>query len=422
MWEKKFALQIMRREVLAGITTFASIAYILIVNPMILAEAGIPVKLSVFATIFVSFTGCMLMAFWADAPIVLTPGMGVNAFFTYTLVAAMGMSWQEALAVSFFAGIFFMLAACTRCSKILSAAVPASLKYAITAGMGLLLVEIGLEKAGLICRGESSILMPGSLQAPSAMIALLGLLLSLGFYLRNIRGGFLFAILITAALGNFYDLRGSIPDSVGMQDLFNYTYIFCKMDFSYLIDFKFWMAVFSLAMILILESMGVLEAMLPDKHKFKKTFSCTAVTSFLSSVMGTSPAVPVSESLAGIASGGRTGIMPGVCGVLFLLALCFVPGIAYIPEAAIAPVIIITGAMMMQQMQYLEFNDFSEWFPAFLIIVMMPLTGSISTGLAFGFAAYPILKFLAGKGSEVHSLGTSMGVLFLLELVFQSNF
>ena len=200
-----------RREIVAGITGFFAISYIIIVNPMILADGGIPADLSVFATIFSSVIGCLIMAFYADAPIILTPGMGINAFFTYTVVASMGLAWQEALAISLASAVLFAIVACTRLRTLLASAVPASLKTAITVGIGLFLVEIGLEKAQLIRRGTNTIIELGDLTSPMVLLAIFGLVLSLAFYLRKVTGGFVLAILITSADRKSTRLNSSHP-------------------------------------------------------------------------------------------------------------------------------------------------------------------------------------------------------------------
>lgn len=413
--------KIWQREIIAGATAFFAISYIIIVNPLILADAGIPAELSVFATIFSSVIGCLIMAFVADAPIVLTPGMGINAFFTYTICVNMGLAWQEAIAISLTAGIIFAIVACTKWCLRLSQAVPGSLKCAITAGIGLYLVEIGLEKAELIRRGTSSMIELGDLASPVPLLALFGLVLSLALHLQNVKGSFFLAIIVTSALGYFLGLSGT-PLDLDIDNIARYPEILLQADFSRALSIPFILAVFSMSMIMIFETMGLLEGILPNQRKFKKTFEGSAVTTMLSSLLGTSPTVAAAESAAGIASGGRTGLMALIAGSLFLLSLFFIPLLAYIPPAAIAPVIIITGAMMMQQLQYIEFADFSEWFPAFLVVVLIPLSGSISTGLAFGFTAYPLLKLLGGRLAEVHRLGIGLGFLFLLNLVLQTGF
>ena len=411
-----------RREVVAGITGFFAISYIIIVNPMILADGGIPADLSVFATIFSSVIGCLIMAFYADAPIILTPGMGINAFFTYTVVASMGLAWQEALAISLVAAVLFAIVACTRLRTLLAAAVPASLKTAITVGIGLFLVEIGLEKAQLIRRGTNTIIELGDLTSPMVLLAIFGLVLSLAFYLRKVTGGFVLAVLITSAVAWGLGLHDEQPLTIELSRLADYPALFAQFDFSQMLSLPFLLSVFSMAMIMIFESLGILEGILPDHAKFDRTFRGSAAAALLSSFLGTSPTVVAAESATGIASGGRKGIMALTSAVLFLGAMLFVPLLSFVPQAAIAPVIIITGAMMMQNLAHMDFSDFTEWFPAFLIVVLIPLTGSISTGLAFGFTAWPLLKFLGGERREVHVVSACLGVLFFFNLVCQAWF
>ena len=389
---------------------------------MILADGGIPADLSVFATIFSSVIGCLIMAFYADAPIILTPGMGINAFFTYTVVASMGLAWQEALAISLAAAVLFAIVACTRLRTLLAAAVPASLKTAITVGIGLFLVEIGLEKAQLIRRGTNTIIELGDLTSPMVLLAIFGLVLSLAFYLRKVTGGFVLAILITSAVAWALGLHDEQPLTIELSRLADYPALFAQFDFSQMLSLPFLLSVFSMAMIMIFESLGILEGILPDHAKFDRTFRGSAAAALLSSFLGTSPTVVAAESATGIASGGRKGIMALTAAVLFLGAMLFVPLLSFVPQAAIAPVIIITGAMMMQNLAHMDFSDFTEWFPAFLIVVLIPLTGSISTGLAFGFTAWPLLKFLGGERREVHAVSACLGVLFFFNLVCQAWF
>ncbi len=397
-----------RREVVAGITGFFAISYIIIVNPMIS-----------------SVIGCLIMAFYADAPIILTPGMGINAFFTYTVVASMGLAWQEALAISLVAAVLFAIVACTRLRTLLAAAVPASLKTAITVGIGLFLVEIGLEKAQLIRRGTNTIIELGDLTSPMVLLAIFGLVLSLAFYLRKVTGGFVLAILITSAVAWALGLHDEQPLTIELSRLADYPALFAQFDFGEMLSLPFLLSVFSMAMIMIFESLGILEGILPDHAdhaKFDRTFRGSAAAALLSSFLGTSPTVVAAESATGIASGGRKGIMALTSAVLFLGAMLFVPLLSFVPQAAIAPVIIITGAMMMQNLAHMDFSDFTEWFPAFLIVVLIPLTGSISTGLAFGFTAWPLLKFLGGERREVHVVSACLGVLFFFNLVCQAWF
>lgn len=411
---------IVRNEIIAGITGFFAISYIIIVNPLILKDAGIPTDLSVFATIFSSVIGCLVMAFWANAPIILTPGMGVNAFFTYTVVVNMGLSWQEALGIAAVASFVYMLIAFTKVATILSTAIPESLKSGITAGIGLFLVEIGLEKAGLIVAGKSSLIVLGDLTKPTPLLALFGLVLSLVLYIRKVKGNFFIAIIATSLLAFFLGVKDSDTPQVDLARLGQYHEILFKNDFSHWLSIPFILAAFSMTMILVFESMGLLQGLLPNQKKFKKTFEGSAITTFFSGFLGTSPTVAAAESASGIESGGRTGLMALVAAVMFGLSLIFVPLLAYVPSAAIAPVIVITGAIMMAAIGNIKMADFSEWFPAFLIIVLIPFTNSISTGLAFGFVCYPVMKVALGQGKNLSWPVYLLGGLFLVDLVFSA--
>ncbi|WP_196593632.1 NCS2 family permease [Pectinatus sottacetonis] len=413
--------QLIKNEITAGLTAFWAISYIIVVNPLILADAGIPIDLSVFATIFTSVIGCAVMGIWADAPIILVPGMGVNAFFTYTVVMDMGFTWQEALGIAFIAGILFLLVACTCLADILIRAVSPSLKYGITAGIGLFLIELGLEKGQLIEQGKNSLIKLASLQNPAALLTILGLILSLVLYLRRVNGGFFIAIILISIVGNVIGVGKDVSLNVNLDKILLYRNMFFQNSFIHILDFKFWLAAFSMAMILIFDTVGILEGLLPDKTKFKKTFSGSAAVTVVASIMGTSPTVVAAESGAGIISGGTNGIMALTAAVLFMLVLFFVPFLSYIPQSAVAPVIIITGTMMLQQLRYADFSDFSEWFPAVLLTVMIPFSGSISTGLAFGFIVYPIMKLCTSKTNHIHPLMYAVAILFLVDL-FVNNY
>lgn len=210
--------------------------------------------------------------------------------------------------------------------------------------------------------------------------------------------------------------------SVSLAHLAQYPSIMFKGDFSSLFTLKFLLAVFSMTMILVFESMGLLEGLLPEKSQFKRAYQASAMCTFMSGLLGTSPTVAAAESASGIESGGRTGVMSLTAGSLFLISLLFIPLLSYVPEAAIAPVIIITGALMMGALQSINFGDFSDWFPAFLITVLIPLTGSISTGLAFGFVAYPLVKIAVGQTKKVSRMLYILAALFLLQLICDAVF
>ncbi|CAI2564822.1 Nucleobase transporter PlAzg2 [Apilactobacillus kunkeei] len=409
--------EIFKTEVLGGITGFFAISYILVVNPMILADAGMDVHQTVFATIISSVIGCFIMGFYANSPVVITPGMGVNAFFTYTMVLNMGLSYQEALTVSLVSTITFALIAFSRFTDILQGGIPDSLKSAITAGIGLFLVEIGLQKAGLIQQGKNSLLTIGSFKNPSLLLAIFGLILTIVLYIKKVKGNFFIGIVITTIVGIVFHIHDSGVKTTHLIDILQYHKSLFDFSFKNLWTTPFIMASFSMTMILVFESMGLNAGILPDMKKFKKTFRTVSITGIISSILGTSPTVSAAESVAGFQLGARTGIMSITAGIMFLLSTFFISFLDLVPQAAIAPVIIITGALMLSNLKAIDMDDFAEWFPAFLIVVLIPLTGSISIGLAFGFVAYPIVKIFNGQIKSISTINYILSGLFLINLI-----
>ncbi|CAI2563719.1 Nucleobase transporter PlAzg2 [Apilactobacillus kunkeei] len=409
--------EIFKTEVLGGITGFFAISYILVVNPMILADAGMDVHQTVFATIISSVIGCFIMGFYANSPVVITPGMGVNAFFTYTMVLNMGLSYQEALTVSLVSTIAFALIAFSRFTDILQEGIPDSLKSAITAGIGLFLVEIGLQKADLIQQGKNSLLTIGSFKNPSLLLAIFGLILTIVLYIKKVKGNFFIGIVITTIVGIVFHIHDSGVKTTHLIDILQYHKSLFEFSFKNVWTTPFIMASFSMTMILVFESMGLNAGILPDMKKFKKTFRTVSITGIISSILGTSPTVSAAESVAGFQLGARTGIMSITAGIMFLLSIFFISFLDLVPQAAIAPVIIITGALMLSNLKAIDMDDFAEWFPAFLIVVLIPLTGSISIGLAFGFVAYPIVKIFNGQIKSISIINYILSGLFLINLI-----
>ena len=409
--------EIFKTEVLGGITGFFAISYILVVNPMILADAGMDVHQTVFATIISSVIGCFIMGFYANSPVVITPGMGVNAFFTYTMVLNMGLSYQEALTVSLVSTTAFALIAFSRFTDVLQGGIPDSLKSAITAGIGLFLVEIGLQKAGLIQQGKNSLLTIGSFKNPSLLLAIFGLILTIVLYIKNVKGNFFIGIVITTIVGIIFHIHDSGVKTTHLIDILQYHKSLFDFSFKNVWTTPFIMASFSMTMILVFESMGLNAGILPDMKKFKKTFRTVSITGIISSILGTSPTVSAAESVAGFQLGARTGIMSITAGIMFLLSIFFISFLDLVPQAAISPVIIITGALMLSNLKTINMDDFAEWFPAFLIVVLIPLTGSISIGLAFGFVAYPIVKIFNGQIKSISTINYILSGLFLINLI-----
>ncbi|WP_310229077.1 NCS2 family permease [Brevibacillus nitrificans] len=407
-----------RRELMAGFISFVTIVYIVAVNASILQDAGIPMEAGILATVFTAFAGALLMAFWANAPIILVPGMGINALFTYTLCHTMGLSWQEALAAVFVSGILFAVIAFTRAATVLSRAIPASLKEAITVGIGLFLTFIGLQKGGLIVTNPSTFVALGELSSPHVIVTLATLVITLILFVRNVPGNFLIGIAAGTGLGFLF---GIVTPGGGSSFSFaEYANVFSGFSFGGIWTLPFWIATFSLAMVIVFENIGLIHghtAMAGQPQKFRRALQANAVSAALSGMLGSSPTVATVESAAGIAAGGRTGLTSFVTGTLLLGSLGLIPVVKMIPDGAIAPVLIIIGALMLQNVQNINLKDFSEGFPAFLIIAIIPLSYSIVDGIAFGFVAYPLLKLALGKRREVPALMYVISGLFLLNLV-----
>lgn len=410
-----------KREITAGLVGFFTVVYIIAVNSLILSEAGMPLEAAIVATIAASVFGCLLMGFWGNVPILLVPGMGINALFSYTMVQSMGLSWQEALAVVFVSGVIFVAVAFTRFAKILSAAVPHSLKEAITVGLGLFLMLIGLEKGGIVERGTSSILALGSLAEAQVLATVLTFLIAIVLFIRNVPGNFLITIVVGTAIASFFGLIdfGSMNESsINAAEAFA---VFGALSFGNILSMTFWVAVFSLTMVLVFENIGLVHgqvAFIERPEKFGRAFQATSVSAMTSGIFGTSPTVATVESAAGMTAGGRTGLTTITAGLLFLVASFFIPVIKLIPDSAIAPILIIIGGLMLQNIKNLDMKDMTESFPALLIVALIPFTYSIADGIAIGFILYPILKIATGRSREVTPILYVIAGLFLANFVF----
>lgn len=413
----------LRQELLAGLVSFFTIVYIIAVNSSILADAGIPMEAAVCATILTSAAGCLVMGIWGNVPLILVPGMGVNAMFTYTFVHSMGLTWQEALAVVFFAGLLFAVIAFTPLSHILATAIPNSLKDAISVGLGLFLALLGLEKSQLIIRGEHSLISLGDISSPEIIAFILTLILAVILFLRNVPANFLITIFVGTIIAWMFGLVdfSSLKAGSGSSSS-NYGTVFGAMSFSSMTSITFWIAVFSLTMVLVFENIGLISGQLgqlKQTDKYNKAFRVTSISAMLSGIFGSSPTVSTVETAAGITAGGRTGITSIVSGLLFLLSIFFIPFVTIIPNSAIAPILVIIGGLMLQNVKSINFEDLSEVIPAFFIIIMIPFSYSIADGIAFGFIAYPITKLVVGKASQVSIPLYIIAGLFLLNFILQ---
>jgi adenine/guanine/hypoxanthine permease len=409
-----------RTEILAGLTAFMTVAYIIAVNGAILSSAGMPYEAVTIATVISCFVGCMLMALWAKSPLIIVPGMGDNAFFVFTLVFSLGLTWQQALATVFLAGIVFTLTTVTKAAVYLSRSIPKSMIHAMTAGIGFFIAFLGLKNGGIIVSNEGTFVGLGDLSDPHTLTTLLTLLVLLPLFLRNVKGNFLIGIIAGTIIGAML----GIVDLSSLRDFsfnFNgYGEVFLAFDFSAINTVNFWTAVFSLSMVIIFQNMGAQLGMLPDKSKFRKSFQANAFSVVGAGIFGCSPTTTAAESATGIAAGGRTGLTSFTTGLLFIPALFLIPLFKVIPNEAIAPVFIIVGGLMIQSLKEIPFDDFTEAFPAFLMLVIMPLSFSIANGIAFGFLVYPILKLVTGRKNEVSITMYVIAFFFLIYFLLGS--
>ena len=410
-----------KSELTAGLTSFFAAVYIIIVNASILSDTGMSLEGQIVATVLASLVGTLLVAFTSNTPLVIMPGMGVNALFTYTVVKSMGLTYHEALGAVFMAGIFFCIIAFTKLSTIITEAIPHSLKEAITVGIGLFITFIGLQKSGLIVSSPTTMVSLGNLTSPEVIAFILTLIITLFLFTKDVPGAFLISIIVGTliCLGlNVINLKSINFSGIKLD---SYKDLFIGMKFTKFANPSFWIATFSLTLVLVFENIGLLHGqvngMLNAPHKLKSAFRATALSTVFCGLLGTSPSVSTVEGTAGIAAGGRTGLSSVVTGLLFLLSLIFIPFIKIIPNAAIAPILIIIGALMIKNIENIDFKDFTEGFPAFLTIALIPLTYSIVDGIAFGFIAYPIMKLFKKQYENVSKPMYIISFAFLMYFV-----
>ncbi|MGD6817576.1 NCS2 family permease [Metabacillus sp. 84] len=408
---------------MAGIVSYLTAVYIIAVNASILSDAGIPLEAGMIATVLAAFTGCLLMGLIGKTPIILVPGMGVNALFTYTICQSMGIPWQQGLAVVVISGLLFAAVAFTGLTEILSAAIPSALKEAITVGIGIFLTFIGLQKAGLVEASKTTFVQMGDLSSPAVIASILTLLITVVLFAKGVPGHFLISILAGTVIASLFGLipPNSPSESAGGFDA--YVTVIGSISFAGMFDTAFWIGVFSLTMVIVFENAGLVHghtSMISRPNRFKPSLQANSLSAIASGFLGTSPTVSTVETAAGISAGGRTGVTSIITGLLFLASLLFLPYIKLIPDGAIAPVLILIGGLMIQNIQNINLQDFSESFPAFLIIALIPLTYSIVDGMAFGFIAYPIVKLAMKRSKEIGLPLYIIALLFLASMILHS--
>ncbi|MUK89955.1 NCS2 family permease [Ornithinibacillus sp. L9] len=410
----------LRNDLIAGIIGFLTTVYIVVVNGSILSEAGITLEAGMIATILASFVGTLLMGMISKLPLILIPGMGINALFAYSIIQGNGFTFQEGLAVVFIAAIIFIITAFTKLGLILKEAIPNSLKHAITVGLGFFLILIGLEKSGLVVSGESTIIAIGDFTSPTIIVSVLTLFMAIFLFVKNVPANFLITMIGGTVLAYLFGIieTGTSKSSINL----NPSEALFVPSFSAIGDLSFWLAVFPLAMILIFENMGLLHGqlhMLDRNDSYKSGYKVTAFSTLTCAFLGTSPTVSAAENAAVIASKGRTGFAAIIASLLFLATIFIIPWITMIPNTAISPILIIVGFLMAQNIRHIPLDNISEAIPAFLIVVMIPFTYSIADGMAFGFIAYPIVKMALGKRKELPATLMIISTLFLFDFVIK---
>lgn len=392
-----------RTELTAGVTTFLASAYIILVHPAILAQAGMDQGALTTVTCLVAGLATLLVALWANAPLMMAPGMGLNAFFTYSLVLGQGIPWPTALGVVFLSGTVFLLLTVLGFRERLLQAIPPSLQQAISVGIGLFIAFIGLQNLGLIVKSDAVLVQLGNF-SPPVLLGLLGLLLAALLLARRVRGALLLAILTVTGLGI---ASGQSPLPAGVIALPpSPTPIAFKLDLVNACRLTLWPAIFTFMFMDLFDSLGTLLAVCREAERIDdqgripglgRMLATDALATLVGALLGTSTTTAYLESASGVAEGGRTGLTGLTTAGLFFVAAFFAPLAAAVPPFATAPALILVGAFMMRGIGRIEFYDFEESLPAFLTLLLMPLTFSIATGLAFGFLSYVLLKLCLGK-------------------------
>jgi len=422
---KKFKTNI-RTEIVAGITTFMSIAYILIVNPLMLAESGMPLSAAFTATVWASILPTLIMGFFANLPIALAPGMGVNAFFTYTLVLGMGLSWENALAAVFVSGLLFVILAIIGVPSYIMKAIPKQLKISIGVGIGFFITLIGLQNAGIVVPSPSTMLELGDLSKESTLLALFGLIITTALMVKKVHGSLLWGILGITIISM---LIGSSPSPASYKDIISTEIpslapVFLKLDFVAIMKVSFIGVILSMTLVDLFNAMATMvgvstkEGMQNEDGSMRGLKSATladASGTLMGSLLGTSPVTSYLESLVGIEEGGRTGLCAITVAILFFLSLLFAPLIQFVPVFATAPTLILVGVFMMLDIKNVDFSDFTEAVPAFLTMVIMPFTYSIIAGFAFGFMSFCLIKTFVGRVKEVSPVMWIVSFCFFLE-------
>lgn len=427
-----------RTEIIAGITTFLTMAYILAVNPNIFSALdGMPGGAVFTSTALAAIIGTLVMAIYAKKPFALAPGMGLNAFFVYTVCLTMGYSWQFALTAVLLEGILFIILTLTKVRTWLLNAIPGTLKKAIGAGIGLFIAFIGLQNSGIIVNSDATLVTLGDITHGTALVALIGLMITAGLVMLKVKGGILIGIIVTTLIGlvikdpatgaAITQLSHNDAGSVQLLSLpSSISPIFCQFDFSQIFSWNMLVVVFTFLFVDMFDTMGTIigvhqGAGLVERDEvegMEQMFMADSVATVAGACLGTSTTTTYVESAAGVGAGGRTGLTAFATAVCFALALFFSPIFLSIPSAATAPALVIVGVMMMPSIKRIHWDDYCKSIPAFLTIIMMPVAYSISDGILIGVIAYVITHAIAGRVKEISVPMWVLAVLFILRYIF----
>lgn len=414
-----------RTEIVAGITTFLTMAYILAVNPGIFSNIqGMPNGSVFTATALAAIVGTLVMSLYAKKPFGLAPGMGLNAFFVFTVCLGMGYSWQFALTAILIEGIIFIILSATKVREMIVNAIPASLKNAIGAGIGLYIAFIGLQNAGIIVNNDSTLVGLGALGSKTSILFIIGLFLTAILVVLKVKGGILIGMLVTTIVGipmGVTRFAGvvSLPESISP--------IFCQFEWGQILSWDMLVVVFTFLFIDMFDTIGTVVGVsvksgMVDKDGhvdgISKILMADAVATTAGACFGTSTTTTYIESASGVAEGGRTGLTSFVIALCFAIALLFSPVFLAIPSAATGAVLVIVGVMMMSPIRNIDWNDYSEAIPAFVTAVMMPLSYSIAHGIMLGMITYVVIKALTGKIKNISVMMWILAVLFILRYIF----
>ena len=420
-----------RTEIVAGITTFLTMAYILAVNPSIFSALDMPKGAVFTATALAALVGTLVMAFYAKKPFALAPGMGLNAFFVFTVCLTMGHSWQFALTAVFLEGILFIILTLTKVRSWILNAIPLSLKHAIGAGIGLFIAFIGLQNAGIIANNDSTLVSLGDITHGAALLGIIGIVITGALVILKVKGSILIGIPVTAIIGLFIKDPASgealtkfsgvisAPDSVAP--------IFLKFEWSQILSWDMLAVVFTFLFIDMFDTMGTIigvsqkAGMVDEKGNvdgIDKMFMADSIATVCGACLGTSTTTTYVESASGVGEGGRTGLTAFTVAALFALALLFSPIFLAIPGAATAPALVIVGVMMMSPVAKIDWENYSESIPAFITILMMPVAYSISDGILLGVISYVLLNACAGKFKKISPTMWVLAALFICKYIF----